>query len=45
MIDQILSMLELVKKDTKNLGQLSRIALGKNKLAESLKEITELIKL
>ncbi len=42
MIKNILEMLELVKDDTKNLGEYSRIALGKNKIPESINEIIHL---
>jgi hypothetical protein len=38
----IIQMLEIVKSDRKNLGQLSRIALGKNKMPETLKEAVNL---
>jgi len=44
MIKNILEMLELVKDDTKNLGEFSRIALGKNKIPMSLKEGFKLLK-
>ena len=44
MIKNILEMLEFVKDDTKNLGELSRIALGKNKMPTSIKEGFKLIK-
>ena len=44
MIKNILEMLELVKDDTKNLGEYSRIALGKNKLPMSFKEGLKLLK-
>ncbi len=42
MIKNILEMLEFVKEDTKNLGQYSRIALGKNKIPESINELIHL---
>tara|TARA_B100001093_G_scaffold487644_1_gene524106 strand:- start:4557 stop:4718 length:162 start_codon:yes stop_codon:yes gene_type:complete len=42
MIKEILEMLEFVKDDTKNLGELSKIALGKNKIPESMNEIFHL---
>ena len=44
MIKNILEMLELVKDDTKNLGELSKIALGRNKMPMTLKEGFKLIK-
>ena len=44
MIKNILEMLEFVKDDTKNLGDLSKIALGKNKMPTSIKEGFKLIK-
>lgn len=44
MIKNILEMLELLKNDPKNLGELSKIALGKNKLPTSIKEGIKLIK-
>ena len=42
MIKNILEMLEFVKDDTKNLGELSRIALGRNKIPESMNELIHL---
>jgi len=42
MIKNILEMLELVKDDTKNLGELSKIALGKNKIPKTFKEAIKL---
>jgi hypothetical protein len=44
MIKNILEMLEVVKDDTSNLGKLSKIALGKNKLPMSFKEGIKLLK-
>jgi hypothetical protein len=43
-IKNIIDMLEVLKTDHKNLGNLSKIALGKNKIPESLKEALNLIK-
>lgn len=37
-------MLEVVKDDTSNLGELSKIALGKNKMPLSFKEGLKLLK-
>jgi hypothetical protein len=42
MIKNILEMLELVKDDTKNLGELTKIALGRNKIPESMNELIHL---
>jgi len=42
MIENILNMLEFVKADTNNLGKLTRVALGKNKKPETLKEAVNL---
>jgi len=42
MIKNIIQMLEIVKNDRKNLGELSRTALGKNKMPETLKEAVNL---
>ena len=39
MIKNILEMLEFVKDDKKYLGHYSRIALGKNKIPESMNEL------
>ena len=44
MINNIITLLDVVKKDTKNLGDLSKIALGKNKLPGSIREAIELVK-
>lgn len=37
-------MLEVLKSDQKNLGSLSKVALGKNKMPESIKEALNLLK-
>tara|TARA_B100001093_G_C26768593_1_gene989027 strand:- start:555 stop:710 length:156 start_codon:yes stop_codon:yes gene_type:complete len=42
MIKNILNMLDLVKNDKKNLGDLSRTALGKNKIPQTLREAVNL---
>jgi hypothetical protein len=42
MIKNIIQMLEVLKGDTKNLGKLTRVALGKNKKPETLKEAINL---
>lgn len=42
MIKNILNMLDLVKNDKKNLGVLSRTALGKNKIPQTLREAVNL---
>jgi len=44
MIEKILEQLEFVKKDNKNLGDLTKIALGKNKLPESFGELFKILK-
>ena len=44
MIKNIIQMLEVVKDDTLNLGELSKIALGKNKMPLSFKEGLKLLK-
>jgi len=44
MIKNIIQMLEVVKDDTSNLGELSKIALGKNKMPLSFKEGLKLLK-
>ena len=44
MIKNIIQMLEVVKDDTTNLGELSKIALGKNKMPLSFKEGLKLLK-
>jgi|TARA_R110000803_G_C11977217_1_gene320324 hypothetical protein len=44
MIKNIIEMLDIVSQDTKNLGKLSKIALGKNKLPMSFKEGLKLLK-
>ena len=44
MINNIVTLLDIVKKDTENLGDLSKIALGKNKLPITIKEAIELVK-
>jgi len=45
MIKNILEMLELVKDDSKNLGEFSKIALGKNKIPQNFKEGKQFLKL
>ena len=44
-IKNIIDMLEILKTDHKNLGKLSKIALGKNKMPESIKEGLQLLKM
>tara|TARA_R110000765_G_scaffold174696_1_gene279302 strand:+ start:206 stop:349 length:144 start_codon:yes stop_codon:yes gene_type:complete len=44
MIKNILEMLEVVKDDSSNLGGLTKIALGKNKMPLSFKEGLKLLK-
>lgn len=44
MIKNILEMLEVVKDDSSNLGKLTKIALGKNKMPLSFKEGIKLLK-
>lgn len=44
MIKNILEMLEVVKDDSSNLGELTKIALGKNKMPLSFKEGLKLLK-
>jgi|TARA_R110000850_G_scaffold217612_1_gene343268 hypothetical protein len=42
MIKNTIQMLEILKGDTKNLGELTKVALGKNKIPETLKEAINL---
>lgn len=44
MIKHIIDMLEIIKHDHKNLGNLGKVALGKNKMPESIKEGLKLLK-
>tara|TARA_R100001443_G_scaffold16126_3_gene25960 strand:+ start:5932 stop:6084 length:153 start_codon:yes stop_codon:yes gene_type:complete len=45
MIQNIIEMLEIVKKqDSKNMGKLTKIAVGKNKIPMSFKESIQQIK-
>lgn len=43
-IKNIIDMLEILKHDHRDLGDLEKIALGKNKMPESIKEGLKLIK-
>jgi len=43
-IKNIIDMLEILKHDRKDLGELGKIALGRNKMPESIKEAVKLIK-
>ena len=43
-IKNIIDMLEILKHDYRGLGDLEKIALGKNKMPESIKEGLKLIK-
>tara|TARA_B100000287_G_scaffold237947_1_gene223833 strand:- start:2080 stop:2217 length:138 start_codon:yes stop_codon:yes gene_type:complete len=43
-MNEIIQLLEVVKEDPKNLGELSKIALGKYKLPTSFKEGIEQLK-
>ena len=42
MIENILTLLDTLKNDPKNLGDLSKVALGRNKLPMTIKEGLEL---
>ena len=44
MIENILQMLEIAKRE-KEIGKLTHIALGKNKLPETIKEAYKILKL
>ena len=44
MIKNIIDMLEIIKDDHRNLGELGKIALGRNKMPETIKEGFKLIK-
>lgn len=44
MIENILQMLEIAKRE-KQIGKLTHIALGKNKLPETFKEAYKILKL
>ena len=44
MIKQIIDMLEIIKNDPRNLTANAKIALGRNKMPESIKEGIKLIK-
>ena len=43
-IKNIIDMLEILKHDHRDLGDLEKIALGRNKMPESIKEGLKLIK-
>jgi hypothetical protein len=43
-IKNIIDMLEILKHDHRGLGDLEKIALGRNKMPESIKEGLKLIK-
>jgi len=44
MIKNIIEMLDILKHDHRGLGDLEKIALGRNKMPESIKEGLKLIK-
>lgn len=44
MIKNIIDMLEILKHDHRDLGDLEKIALGRNKMPESIKEGFKLIR-
>ncbi len=44
MIEQIIQMLEIVKKDHKKMGDLTKIAVGQNKIPMTFKESIQQIK-
>ena len=44
MIENILTLLDTLKNDPKNLGDFSKVALGRNKLPMTIKDGLELIR-